>query len=109
MFSHGIRRDMKSVLQPWQLLLFIIVGWINRHQQNVVEYLRIANLVLKEKLAKKRILLDDDRRRRLAVKGKGLGREALQQIATIVTPDALLRCKQIRPRIWWNPSPDQNA
>jgi len=37
-FSLGIRRDMKSVLQPWQLLPFIIAGWVNRHQQDVVEY-----------------------------------------------------------------------
>jgi hypothetical protein len=36
-FSHGIRRDMKSVLQPWQLLLLILAGWINRHQQEVLE------------------------------------------------------------------------
>jgi putative transposase len=81
---------MKSVLQPWQLLLFIIAGWINRHQQDVVEYLRTENQVLKEKLGKKRILLDDDQRRRLAVKGKILGRKALQEIATIVTPDTIL-------------------
>jgi hypothetical protein len=32
--------------------------------------------VLKEKLGKKRILLTDDQRRRLAVKGKILGRKA---------------------------------
>jgi hypothetical protein len=31
---------MKSVLQPWQRLLFFIAAWINRHQQDVVEYLR---------------------------------------------------------------------
>ena len=70
MFSHGIRRDMKSVLQPWHLFLFIIAGWVNRHQQDIVEYLRTENQVLKEKLGKKRILLTDDQRRRLAVKGK---------------------------------------
>jgi len=77
---------MKSVLQPWQLLLLILAGWINRHQQAVLEYLRAENRVLKEKLGKKRILLTDDQRR-LAVKGKVLGRKALQEIATIVTPD----------------------
>jgi hypothetical protein len=82
---------MKSVLQPWQLLLLILAGWINRHQQEVLEYLRIENQVLKEKLGKKRILLTDDQRRRLAVKGKILGRKALQEIATIVTPDTILR------------------
>src|SRR5512135_675554 len=82
---------MKSVLQPWQFLLLILTGWINRHQQAVLEYLRIENQVLKEKLGKKRILLSDDQWRRLAVKGKILGRKALREIATIVTPDTILR------------------
>ena len=39
----------------------------------------------------KRIRLNDDQRRRLAVKAKVLGRKLLEQVATIVTPDALLR------------------
>jgi putative transposase len=53
---------MKSVLQPWHLLLFIIAGWANRHQQDAIEYPRTENQVLKEKLGKKRILLNDDQR-----------------------------------------------
>ena len=36
-------------------------------------------------------MLNDDQRRRLAVKGKVLGREALSNIATIVTPDTIMR------------------
>ena len=51
---------MISILRPWQMPLFIIAGWINRHQQDVVEYLRTENAVLKGKLGKKRILLSDD-------------------------------------------------
>lgn len=46
---------------------------------------------LRELLGKKRILLKDDQRRRLAVKGKVLGRKLLEQLATIVTPDTILR------------------
>ena len=57
----------------------------------MIEYLRTENSVLKEKLGKKRILLDDDQRPRLAVKAKLLGRKTLEKIATIVTPDTLLR------------------
>ena len=30
---------MKSQFQPWQLLLLILAGWINRRQQGVIEYL----------------------------------------------------------------------
>jgi hypothetical protein len=82
---------MKSLLQPWQLLVLILAGWINRQEQDVIEYLRAENRVLREKLGKKRILLDDNQRRRLAVKGKILGRRMLEQVATIVTPDTILR------------------
>ena len=77
---------MKTYLKPWQLLLLILAGWINHRQQEVIEYLRAENDVLREKLGKKRILLNDDQRRRLAVKGKILGRKMLEQVATIVTP-----------------------
>ena len=59
---------MKHVLKPWQLFLMILAGWINRHQQDVIEYLEAENRVLKEKLGKERILLSDDQRRRLAAK-----------------------------------------
>ena len=82
---------MSFILQPWQLLLVILAGWTQRQQQCVIEYLHTENQVLKEKLGKKRILLNDDQRRRLAVKGKVLGRKALREIATIVTPDTILR------------------
>jgi putative transposase len=82
---------MKSVLHPWQLLLLILAGWINHREQEVIEYLRAENRVLREKLGKKRILLNDDQRRLLAVKGKILGRKMLEQMATIVTPDTILR------------------
>jgi hypothetical protein len=58
---------MKSVLQPWQLLLLILASWINRHQQKVIQYLQVDNQVLKEKLGNRSILLADDQRRRLAV------------------------------------------
>ena len=57
----------------------------------MIEYLLTENQVLKEKLGKKRILLTDDQRRRLAVKGKILGRKALRELTTIVTPDTILR------------------
>ena len=82
---------MKPLLQPWQLLLLILAGWINHREQDVIEYLRAENRMLRKKLGKKRIVLDDDQRRCLAVKGKILGRKMLEQVATIVTPDTILR------------------
>ena len=64
---------MDDVMHPWQFLLIGLAGWINRSQQEAIEYLRTENQVLREVVGKKRILLNDDQRRRLAVKGKMLG------------------------------------
>src|SRR5438309_233759 len=82
---------MNLILQPWQLLLVIVAGWVHRQQQEVIDYLRTENQILKEKLGKRRILLNDDQRRRLAVKAKVLGRKLLTQVGTLFTPDTLLR------------------
>ncbi|MDA9859391.1 hypothetical protein N9D23_14840 [Rubripirellula sp.] len=82
---------MKFALQPWQLILIILAGWINRQQQEIIEYLCTENAILKEKIGKKRILLTDDQRRRLAVKGRVLGRKQLKQVGTLFTPDTILR------------------
>jgi hypothetical protein len=82
---------MNFVLQPWQFLVVILTGWLNRRQQAVIDFLLTEVLVLKESNGKRRILLSDEQRRRLAIKGKALGRKALQEIATIVTPDTILR------------------
>jgi hypothetical protein len=87
------------VLQPWQLLLAILAGWVNQQQQDVIEYLPTEKQILKEKLGKRRILLNDDQRRRLAVKGKILGRKMLEAIGTLVTSDTILaspaRCQEV--------------
>jgi hypothetical protein len=77
---------MKSQLQPWHLLVLILAGWINRLQQDAIEYLLTENHILREKLGLKRILLNDSRRRRLSIKGKILGRRVLDELATIATP-----------------------
>ena len=86
---------MNFVLQPWQLFLVILAGWVNRQQAEVIEYLRTENKVLKEKLGPGRILLTDDQRRRLAVKGKVLGRKRLEEVGTLFTPDTILRLSLI--------------
>src|SRR5213594_1037810 len=82
---------MAADLSPLRLLLVTLAGWVNRHQQQVVEYLVEENRVLKEQLKGRRLRLTDDQRRRLAVKGQRLGCRVLRQVATIVTPDTILR------------------
>ncbi len=78
-------------LSPLSLLLVTLAGWVNRHQQQVIEYLVEENRDLKEQLEGRRVRLTDDQRRRLAPKGQRLGRRILRQVATIVTPDTILR------------------
>jgi len=78
-------------LNPSNLLLIAIAGWMNREQAAVVEYLKEENRVLRELLGKKRLRLNDDQRRRLAVLGKALGRKLLSTCCNIVTPDTVLR------------------
>ena len=82
---------MSFIFQPWQLYFVVLAGWVNRQQQEAIEYLCAENRVLKETHGPKRILLNDDQRRRLAVKGKVLGRQRLEQIGTLFTPDTILR------------------
>jgi putative transposase len=82
---------MSFVLQPWQLLLVILAGWMNQLQQQIIEFQRKEIAVLKKKLGKTQIILNDDERRILAVKAKVLGRKVLQEIGCLFTPDTLLR------------------
>ena len=74
-----------------QFLVFIVAGWLNRQQQDLIDYLREENRILREQLGSRRLRLTDEQRRRLAVRGKVLGRKALSEVAGIVTPDTILR------------------
>ncbi len=89
--SRATIRRMAVVLQPWQILVAAMAGWITRQQDAVVEYLREENRVLKQQLGRKRLRLTDAQRRRLAVRGKAIGRRALAEVASLVTPDTILR------------------
>jgi len=82
---------MRADFSPLPMLLVTLAGWVNRHQQRVIEYLVEENRVLKEQVMGRRLRLTDDQRRRLAAKGRRLGRRVLRQVATIVTPDTILR------------------
>ena len=74
-----------------QFLMLTFAGWVNRTQQNVIEYLQEENRVLRKQLGGKRLRFTDRQRRRLAAKAKAIGRKGLFEIATLVTPDTLLR------------------
>ena len=72
-------------------LVLALAGWVNRHQENLIDYLREENRVLRAHLGPRPLRLTDAQRRRLAVRGQKLGRGILSQVAGIVTPDTILR------------------
>jgi hypothetical protein len=78
---------MSGVLDPFRFVLIAVAGWMNQRQLQVIDYLREENRVLREQLDGHRLRLNDDQRRRLAAKAKGLGRKLLAEVATIVTPE----------------------
>ena len=62
--------------KPMVMLLTMLAGWMNRQQQEIIEYLKAENGMLRDELqkatGKKRIILNDKQRRRLAILGKRL-------------------------------------
>lgn len=70
--------------------MIAVFGWMDQRQLQVIEYLREENRVLREQLGGRRPRINDNQRRRLAAKAKGLGRKILTEVATIVTPETLL-------------------
>ena len=82
---------MDALPSPLAFLLLLFSGWVNRQQEPVIDYLLEENRVLRAERGSRRLRLTDDQRRRLAVKGKALGRRRLGAIAGIVTPDTILR------------------
>jgi putative transposase len=75
----------------FQLLLMVVTGWLAHREREVVAYLIEENRLLRRQLGSRRLRLTDDDRRRLAARAYQVGRRALGEIATIATPDTLLR------------------
>jgi hypothetical protein len=74
-----------------KFLLLTWAGWVNRGQQNAIDYLQEEIRILREQVGNKRLRLTNAQRRRLAEKAKVVGRKALKDLACIVSPDTLLR------------------
>jgi hypothetical protein len=51
-------------------LLVTLAGWVNRQQQEMIEYL-VENRVLRKQLRGRRVRLTDDQRHRLAARANG--------------------------------------
>jgi transposase InsO family protein len=85
------RKTSLNLPLPLQFLAAWIGVWLGRDLQAQVDYLKAENLLLREKLGTKRVRLTDAERRRLAMLGKALGRKGLAAIATIASPETILR------------------
>jgi hypothetical protein len=101
--SENVAEELSRLAAVVPLHLFIasLVGWLQREQHEIIQYLREENRVLKAQLRNQGLQLTDDDRRRVAVVGGRLGRRILTQVATIVTPDTILRWhRQLIARKW---------
>jgi len=87
---------MTKSLDPFRFLLITVSGWMNQQKLQLIDYLREENRVLREQLGQRRLRFNDDQRRRLAAKAKGLGSKLLRKVATIVTSETLLAWHRLR-------------
>lgn len=94
---------LRLVIDPaaLQMVLSVVTGWLDRREREAVAYLIEENRLLRRQLGRRRLRLTDDDRRRLAARAYRLDRAALREIATIATPDTLLRWhRQLIAREW---------
>ncbi len=83
------------------LLATALAGWLNRHQQVIIDYLIEEYRIFKQQLGGHRFVCPTTLRRRLAAKGKALGRQVLAEVANLVTPDTILAWHRGRFRRYW--------
>ena len=88
------------------MLLLALTGWLERREREALAYVIEENRLLRRQLGGRRLRFTDDDRRRLAVRAFRVGRRALREIATIVTPDTLLRWhRRLVARKWTYATP----
>jgi putative transposase len=73
----------------WKQLLAYMTGSVDQELLLRNEYLVMENRILRKQIAG-RVRLSDGERKTLANLGKRLGKHALKEVASLVTPDAIL-------------------
>ena len=81
---------MLRVLDPFRFVVIAVAGWTNQREYQIIDYLREENRVLREQLGQRGLRFNDDPRRRLAVKAKGLTRRLVEEMSPMVTWETLL-------------------
>src|ERR1700693_4835626 len=83
------------------MVFLVLTGCLDRREREAVAYLIEENRLLRRQLGGRRLRLTDEDRRRLAARAYRIGRAALREVATIATPDTLLRWhRQLIARKW---------
>jgi hypothetical protein len=93
---------MSAVPPPLSFLFMALSGWVHRHQSVVIEFLQAENRFLKKRLHGRRLRFTDAERALLARKAKAVGRKALLDLDTIVSPDTLMRWHRLLVAQKWN-------
>src|SRR3981081_3047504 len=87
------------------MVLCVLAGWLDRREREAVAFLIEENRLLRRPLGTRRLR---HRRRSptTAARAYRVGRAALREIATIATPDTLLRWhRQLIAKKWTNRRP----
>jgi hypothetical protein len=92
----------------WKRLLAYITGTVDQELLLRNAYLVIENRILRNQL-QGRVRLSDGERQSLEEIGKKLGRQALEEIATIVKPDTILAWHRTLVAQKFNGSQQRNA
>ncbi len=85
----------QTIIDSFFVVAVALAARLTGQQARVISYLMEENRVLKEMLRMerggRRVRFSDSQRVRLAQKARELGRKALKELETLVTPDTLLR------------------
>jgi hypothetical protein len=87
----AVHFSLVSYDHPLQFLVLLVASWLRREQGEALEYLRAENRLLRARLPPTRLHFTDAERRSLAEKGKPLGRKRLADVASLATPETILR------------------
>src|SRR5215813_3913189 len=83
------RKNRGGATMDWKRLLAYITGSVDQELLLRNEYLVTENRLLRQQITG-RVRLSDTERKTLAEIGKNLGKQVLEEIATIVKPDTIL-------------------
>jgi len=73
--------------KPLPFFAVAIAGWMDRQQQDVIEFLKEENRILREELFHRRLIVSQSHNRRLATVAIKLGKDLPRQVGTLFSPE----------------------